>query len=228
MFDKYSIIDLTRSIHTDMPTFPAISKTFLGVYKGHKETVRPDGRSWQANILVMGDHAGTHIDAPLHFNPEGTGIDRMPLEMMMGNAVMQDYSYKKSGEPVTTGEIAENLTRIGVDPTEIKFLLFRTGAAGLYGTDAYMGHYLEIKADAVEWMLDHSIAVFGVDASTVDHASDRATHLLMRKRACYHIENLANLDRLPVDRMFGFFCAPLIMKNASASPLRALALVEKT
>lgn len=227
MFDKYTVVDLTRPIHTDMPTFPAILKTYLGTYKSHKETLWPDGRSWQANILVMGDHAGTHIDAPLHFNPNGTGIDQMPLEMMQGNAVMQDYSYKKSGESVMMDEIVENLNRIRVDPKQLRFLLFKTGAAELYGTDAYMGHYLEIKADGVEWMLDHGIAVFGVDASTVDHASDRATHLLMRKRPCYHIENLANFDRLPVDSMFGFFCAPLIMKNASASPIRALALIEK-
>jgi kynurenine formamidase len=227
MFDKYRVVDLTRPINTDMPTFPAILKTYLGVYKGHKETVRPDGRSWQANILVIGDHAGTHIDAPLHFNPDGIGIDRMPVDLMIGNAVMQDYSYKKSGEPVTTAEIEGNLVRIGVEPKQLKFLLFRTGAAALYGTDAYMRHYLEIKVEAVEWMLDRDIAVFGVDASTVDHASDRATHLLMRKRTCYHIENLANLENLPTDRMFGFFCAPLILENASASPLRALALVEK-
>jgi len=227
MFDNYEVIDLSRPIHTLMPVFPAVPKTYLGAYRNHQESLRPDGISHQSNILVMSDHAGTHIDAPLHFNPVGTGIDQMPLDIMFGNAVMQDFSYKKSGDSVTTGEVKKNLTRVGVDPKDLTYILFRTGAAELYQTDAYMSHYLEITAEAVEWMLDHGILVFGVDASTVDHAKDRATHLLMRKRPCYHIENLTNLHKLPQDRIFTFICAPLILKDSSASPFRALALVPR-
>ena len=76
-------------------------------------------------------------------------------------------------------------------------------------------------------MLDRGILVFGVDSSTCDHAKDKATHMLMRKRVSYHIENLANLDKLPTDRMFTFICNPLLMLNSSAAPFRALALVPK-
>jgi kynurenine formamidase len=210
-----------------MPVFPAISKTYLGVFLGHKDTLRPGNISSQTNILVMCDHAGTHIDSPLHFNPEGTGIDKMPVDNMVGNAVVQDYSSKKNGESITPADIEENLKKIKVDPHDLKYILFRTGAGEYYDTDEYMSKYLEVRADAVEWMLDRGILVFGVDASTVDHGKDRATHMLMRKRVCYHIENLANLDKLPRDRVFTFVCTPLMMLNSSASPFRALALVPK-
>lgn len=225
---SYDVVDLSRPIHTKMPVFPAISKTFLGVYLGHKDSVRPGGISSQTNILVMCDHAGTHIDSPVHFNPEGTSIDKMPVENMVGNAVMQDYSHKKNGESITALEVEENLKKIGVDPRGLKFILFKTGAGEYYETDEYLSKYLEVSAAAVEWMLDQGILVFGVDASTVDHAKDRATHMLMRKRVCYHIENLANLDKLPTDRVFTFVCNPLLMLNSSAAPFRALALVPRT
>jgi kynurenine formamidase len=229
MFENYDIIDLSRPIHTNMPVFPAIPKTYLGVYLGHKESIRPGGNiSHQSNILVMGDHAGTHIDAPLHFNPDGTGIDQMSLQIMVGNAIMQDYSYKKPGDSVTADDVKKNVGRIGVNPRDLKYILFRTGAAEYYQTEEYWGHYLEIRVDAVEWMFDQQILVFGVDASTVDHAKDRATHMLMRKRPCYHIENLRNLDKLPQEWMFTFVCAPLLLKDSSASPIRALALVPRT
>jgi kynurenine formamidase len=208
-----------------MPVFPLLSKTFLGVYLGHKDTLRPGNISSQSNILVMCDHAGTHIDSPVHFNPEGTSIDKMPVDMMVGNAVMQDYSYKKNTESITAAEVEENLKKINVDPRGLKYILFRTGAAEYYDTDEYMSKYLEVRVDAVEWMLDRSILVFGVDSSTCDHAKDKATHMLMRKRVSYHIENLANLDKLPQDRMFTFICNPLLMLNSSAGPFRALALV---
>jgi len=228
MFEGCDVIDLTRPIHTNMPVFPAIPKTYLGVYRGHKETVRPDSAiSHQSNILVMGDHAGTHIDAPLHFNPNGTGIDQMPREIMVGNAVVQDFSYKSPGDSVTADEVKENLERIGLKARDLRYILFRTGASEYYQTDDYWSHYLEIRVDAVEWMLDQGILVFGVDASTVDHARDRATHMFMRKKPCYHIENLTNLDKLPEDRMFTFICAPLLLKNSSAGPIRALALVRR-
>jgi len=221
------VIDLSRPIHTNMPVFPLILKTYLGIYLGHKESFRPPNISSQSNIIVMSDHAGTHIDSPIHFNPEGTSIDQMPLDLMIGNAVMQDFSFKKSGDTVTAQEVKERLDRIRVNPKDLKYILFRTGAAELYNTDQYMSYYLEIHVDAVEWMLDRGIFIFGVDANTCDHAKDKATHMLMRKRPCYHIENLANLDKLPQDRMFTFICAPLLFKGSSASPIRALAIIHE-
>ena len=225
MLEKHDIIDLSRPIHTNMPVFPAILKTYLGVYTAHKDSIKPNGTSHQSNILVMGDHAGTHIDAPLHFNPAGTGIDQMPIELLAGNAVMQDYSDRKPGESVTADDVKKGLERLHINPKDLKYILFRTDAAEYYGTDAYWGHYLEIRADAVEWMLDQGIAVFGVDASTCDHARNRATHMLMRKRTSYHMENLANLDKLPHNKIFTLVCTPLMMVSSSASPVRVLALV---
>jgi len=227
MQGEYHVIDLSRPIHTNMPVFPLVLKTYLGVYLGHKESFRPPDISSQSNIIVMSDHAGTHIDSPIHFNPDGTSIDQMPLDMMVGNAVMQDFSFKNSGDTVTTLEVKERLDRIGVNPKDLRYILFRTGAAELYNTDQYLRHYLEIHADTVEWMLDQGILVFGVDANTCDHAKDKKTHMLMRKRPCYHIENLANLEKLPEERVFTFVCAPLLLRGSSASPIRALALVSK-
>ncbi|HVN23297.1 MAG TPA: cyclase family protein [Syntrophorhabdales bacterium] len=227
MVINHDIIDLSRPIHTNMPVFPAITKTYLGIFTAHKDSVKPNGVSHQSNILVMGDHAGTHIDAPLHFNPAGTGIDQMPVDLLAGNAIMQDYSDRKPGESVTADDVKTRLERYRINPKDLTYILFRTDAAPHYGTEAYWSHYLEIRTDAVEWMLDEGILIFGVDASTVDHAGDRSTHMLMRKRPCYHIENLVNLDRLPQDRMFTFICAPLLMRDSSASPIRAFALVSR-
>jgi kynurenine formamidase len=228
MFEQYDVIDLSRPIHTHMPIFGTAPKTYVGIYRTHKDSFRPPNISSQSNIIVMSDHGGTHIDSPLHFDPDGTSIDKMPTDAMVGNAVMQDFSFKKSGDSVIAEEVKKNLAGIKVNPKDLKYILFRTGAAEYYPTDQYLSHYLEIRADTVEWLLDQGIFIFGVDASTVDHAKDRATHMLMRKRPYYHIENLTNLDKLPQDRIFTFICAPLLLKDSSASPMRALALVPRT
>ncbi len=227
MKEEHEIIDLSRPIHTHMPVFPAIPKTFLGIYKGHQEGLTPPNFSAQTNILVTSDHAGTHIDAPLHFNPDGTGIDQFPVNLLVGPAVMQDFSFKKSGDSVRLEEVKEKLDSIRVNPKELKYVLFRTGAAELFYTDQYLSHYLEIHVDVVAWLADQGVLVFGVDANTVDHARDRLTHLLMKKRTCYHIENLANLEKLPQDRIFTFICNPLVLKGSSGAPFRAFAVVNR-
>ena len=227
MQGEFDIIDLSRPIHTDMPVFPAIPKTFLGVYKGHQEGLLPPSYSAQTNILVTSDHAGTHIDAPRHFNPEGQSIDQFPVDYLIGSAVMQDFSFKKSGDSVRLEEVKQKLDSIKVNPKELKYVLFRTGAAELFYTDRYLSHYLEIHVDAVAWLADQGVLIFGVDANTVDHAKDRLTHLLMKKRMCFHIENLVNLERLPQDRPFTFVCNPLILKGSSGAPFRAFAVVNR-
>ena len=76
------------------------------------------------------------------------------------------------------------------------------------------------------WMAEKGIKVWGVDASTVDHAHDRATHMLLRKLEFYHMENLANLDALPVNCSFMLICVALPFVGATASPLRPIAVIE--
>ena len=72
-------------------------------------------------------------------------------------------------------------------------------------------------------MLDHGIKTFGVDASTIDHAQNSATHMLVREREYYHIENLANVDQV-IGKRFTFIGFPLKLRGASASPIRAVAV----
>ncbi len=220
-------VDLGHPIQTQMPVFPSVLKTFVGVYRSHKESLRPSGVSSQTSILVMSDHAGTHVDAPFHFAPDGKTIERMPLENMVGEAVLLDFSYKKTGDSVTAEEVQQKLREARIDPSRIKVILFKTGAAPLYGTDSYFKHYLEIHHETVRWMARQGITLWGVDASTVDHSHNRTTHMLLRELEFYHMENLANLDALPVNTLFTLACIALPLVGATASPLRPVAILKE-
>ena len=219
-------VDLGRPIQTLMPVFGTVTRTHVGVYRSHQQSLRPGGISSQTSIIVMSDHAGTHVDAPIHFNPEGKTIDQMPLDLMMGDAVVLDFSNKKSGDSVTVEAVQKKLKDASIAPSAIKVILFKTGAAELYGTEQYFKHYLEIHHKAVQWMAENGIKLWGVDASTIDHAHDRATHMLLRKLEFYHMENLANLDALPVNSPFTLICIALPFVGATASPLRPIAILK--
>jgi kynurenine formamidase len=219
-------IDLGHPIKTQMPVFPSVLKTFVGVYRGHEESLRPGGVSSQTSIIIMSDHAGTHVDAPVHFAPGGKTIEKMPMDVMVGDAVLLDFSHKKSGDVITAGDVEQKLKENKIDPASIKAILFKTGAAPLYGTDAYFSHYLEIRHDTVKWMAGRGILLWGVDASTVDSPPGRSTHMLLRELEFYHMENLANLDALPVNTPFTLACIALPLVGATASPLRPIAILK--
>jgi len=150
----------------------------------------------------------------------------MPLELFVRRAIVLDFSYKKSGDSIAAEEVEKKLTDAEVIPGQINAVLFKTGAAPLYGTDEYDKHYLEVSPEAVSWMAEKGIKLWGVDASTVDHAHNKATHMLLRKLEFYHIENLANLEALPVNSPFRLICVPLPFVGATASPLRPIAILE--
>ena len=89
-----TLIDLSREITHKMPrilTHPPIIITPFGT---HEEMREADGYKFSAATLsiAMGDHSGTHVDAPAHFDarPGAKGIDEMPLENFFTEAVCLD------------------------------------------------------------------------------------------------------------------------------------------
>lgn len=105
-------------------------------------------------------------------------------------------------------------------------ILFHTGVSRLWGTPAYKDSIVGIHVDAVAWMLDQGVKVYGLDNQSPDlNVVDLPNHQLLGKREHHHIENLRNLDQIPT-RRFTFFGLPLNLRNATASPIRAVALVE--
>ena len=217
------IVDLSRPTETGMPLYPTICSTYVGTYRGHADTLRPGGVSATHGIIVMSDHAGTHVDAPVHFNPGGITIERVPLDIMYGPALAFDFSCKGAGDSIGPEEVETKFASLRLDPESVKILLFRTGADSLYGKEAYFRHFLDVKPETVIWLLGHGIKLFGVDASTIDGEA-KATHMLLREREFYHIENLTNLDKLG-NSLFTFVGFPLKLTGASASPIRAVAIL---
>src|SRR6202035_3872298 len=78
------LIDLSREIYHKMPRLPQQPMIIISAFTTHEEKRVADGYSFSSAVfsLNMGDHSGTHVDAPVHFDetPGAKGIDEMPLE----------------------------------------------------------------------------------------------------------------------------------------------------
>jgi len=79
--------DLTVPVFEGMPTWPKDPGVSLPLARS---IARGDG----ANVtrLEMGAHTGTHMDAPLHFEPDGYGIDEIPMEVLVGPCRVIDFA----------------------------------------------------------------------------------------------------------------------------------------
>ena len=147
---------------------------------------------------------------------------------MWGEAIWLNFSHKKVGEEISLAELQETLKKDKLKIKQNLIVLFHTGISRLWGKPAYKDSIIGIHVDAVTWMLDQGVIVYGMDWQSLElNVIDLPNHQLLGKREHHHIENLRNIDQIPA-RRFTFFGLPLNLKNATASPIRAVALVELT
>src|ERR1700704_6646068 len=51
-----------------------------------------EGSTVNVGAVTMGVHNGSHADAPFHFEPGAVTIEKMPLEIYLGGAVVVDLT----------------------------------------------------------------------------------------------------------------------------------------
>lgn len=158
--------------------------------------------------ITLGSHTGTHIDAQWHFLQDGNTIDRESLYKFIGEALIIDFSGKKS---ITAEDFS------GYDIRTDDIVLIYTGTSNRV-TDFT---YLEVSA--AEWIVEHKVKCVGVDTASVEKygIKDAPVHKLLLAKNIGVIENLANLEQFAGSRMF-FACLPLPLKGIDGSPARAI------
>jgi kynurenine formamidase len=172
----------------------------------------------------MGLHAGTHVDVPLHFLPGGRDVTQLPPELFFGPAVAID-SPKGPGEDITPRDLA------GCDIREGDIVLFRTGWEARMHTQAFFREeWPGFTAEAVRSLVARKVKAIGGDIASADSPAGIARGAPAHKAALEAglpiFEALVNLDRV-VGRRFTFIGLPLLISGAEASPVRALALLER-
>lgn len=207
----------------------------------------PDGIGLAWEELTVITHAGTHLDAPWHFGSTSSGkkartIDEIPLEWCFSDGVVLDVKHKKTGEAITLEDTKEALAKIGYTLKPFDIVMFMTGADKYLEDPRYTSMHPGVSAEATGWLIDQGIKIMGTDGYGFDKpfpvmgqefkegAGSKAlwpAHFVSREKEYLHIEKLANLDKLP--KPFGFKVAvfPIKIAKASASWVRAVAILEE-
>lgn len=214
MVPKHRMIDLTLPLRRGM----------RGIDWEPKFTVERDG--WNASTLHLYSHAGTHMDAQLHFAAGPETIDRIPLERCSGRARVASLPHTEPKELLTSAHLG-SLTR-SFQPGEV--LLLATGWSRYVDDPAvYRDGLPRVSEELALWCVDRGVKVLGVEPPSVaDVASleelTRVHHILLRGGVTI-VEGLTNLDHL-CDVEAWFVAAPLPIVGGDGCPCRAFALVQ--
>src|SRR3978361_2208887 len=119
------LIDPSRENHHKKAGLPNHPMVIIAPFSTHEEKRVADGYTFSTAVtsLNMGDHSGTHVDAPVHFDerPGAATIDQMPLETFIGDAVCLDLSHKELNTDISIQDLqtAEKVANVEIRPKDI-------------------------------------------------------------------------------------------------------------
>jgi kynurenine formamidase len=227
------LIDLSREIHHKMARLPNHPMVIIAPFSTHEEKRVADGYTFSSAVMSLniGDHSGTHVDAPVHFDerPGAKGIDEMPLENFFTEAVCLDLSHKalKSDISIADLESAERTAGIEIRPKDT-VLLHMDFYRRTYGTEAYITDFPGLTKASATWLGNKEITMFGVEAVSPGRPgrNNFEVHHVCRDMGFTHMEGLINLDQLVGQGRFRFIGFPLKIRGGTASPIRAVAWLD--
>ncbi len=183
------------------------------------------GQWYIMHNMRMVTHSGTHIECPYHINESGADVAAVPLERLIGEAVILDLRGMPAGTEISLAQVQAAVEKAGgFEPGD--FVLLHTGWDRYYGTPEY-GRPPYPSPEAVKWLVAEGVALTGIDTEGAEVPGSEAhvNHHAMLDHGVPHIENLRNMGALTKSRVM-LFAAPLAVAGLESMPLRVVALEE--
>ncbi|CAH1793475.1 unnamed protein product [Owenia fusiformis] len=236
---RSTIVDMTYDLFNGLPQWPGSLRYKLTVVQ---EGPFRDNTFAAQNGLEMTEHTGTHIDAPYHNNKSAWKVNEIPLDRLIGPAVVLDIREKVENTPpgqdatvdITDAMIWEE--KYGEIPNGA-IVIMHSGygkkwpnATAFLGTDNIHDvttlRFPGFGPQLAEWLVkERNIIGIGVDTASTDPGSVYlyyTVHNIISAQNVWGLENIANIDRIPV---YGakMFVMPLRIRGGTGSPVRAYA-----
>ena len=241
---RVKVVDLTQPLGPDTPVIglPPMFAASPGVSIDVISKYDDKGPAWYWNTIRMGEHTGTHFDAPVHWitgrDLPANSTDTIPPGRFIGPACVIDVTDDVARDPdflLTPAQLESWESQHGRIPARA-WVFLRTGWSRREGAA-----FLNVGADgphspgfdaATSRLLAHDRDILGVGVETIGTDAGQAgrfdppfpNHSIMHGAGKFGLASLCNLDQLPPVGAV-VVAAPLKLVNGSGSPLRVLALV---
>lgn len=233
-------IDLTYPFDEQTIYWPTADKFRLDTVS---EGVTENGYYYSAFQFCAAEHGGTHLDAPVHFAEGKQSMDQIPIDRLIGHAVVVDITDKalvNKDYLVSVADFEAWEVTHGALP-EDAIVLLRTGYGKFWpDRESYMGtaeigpeavaklHFPGLDPAAAQWLVEQrKIKAIGLDTPSIDYGQSTLfeSHQILFKADIPAFENVANLEKLPAKGIW-VVALPMKIKNGSGGPLRIVALVK--
>jgi len=198
-----NVTDMTHTLHADFPTF-------FGDQQYFEETLfNYDEHMFNVREIRVNEHTGTHMDAPLHFSPDGQGVDEIPPGRLVCPLAVIDIREKADADAdaqVTPDDLRAWIDAHGDIPAGACVAMMSgwdrhvDDAKFRNADDAGAMHFPGFHVEAAEMLMEEADVVgIAVDTLSLDHgpSPDFAVHYAWLPTNRWGIECLANLGAVP-------------------------------
>lgn len=232
-------VDLTHAFGDSTIYWPT-ADPFELVVEAHGRT---EGGWWYAaNSFSAAEHGGTHLDAPIHFAEGKRAAAEIPLDDLIGPAVVIDVSEAARSDPdLLIGVPALEAWEVRNGPIPRRsIVLLRTGWSERWpDAERYLGtarrgadavaelHFPGLDPDAAAWLVEErQVRAVGIDTASIDHgqSTDFRAHQVLAGADVPIFENVAALESVPATGAW-IVALPMKIARGTGGPLRIVAFV---
>jgi kynurenine formamidase len=237
---RVDVVDLTHAFGPNTiywPTAPSgfrLDRLAFGNTEG--------GYFYSSYAYAAPEHGGTHLDAPIHFSESGRTSDQIPVAQLIAPIAVIDVTAKARNDPdyrLSREDVLANEREHGAI-TAGTIVVLRTGWAARWpNAKQYLGddtkgdasklHFPSFGVEAARYLVqERRVGALGADVASIDYgqSKDFMVHRVAAAANVPGLENLANVDRLPM-RGATMIALPMKIAGGSGGPLRAVALVAR-
>ncbi len=224
------VADLTHVLGPGFPSWPGSAPFTI------TQAVSYENDGYYGSVISYWEHIGTHMDAPVHFAPDGLFVDQLAIENLVVPAAVINITEKARANPdaeVTPDDILAYERRYGRLPANAAVLMASGWGARAGSTEQFRNsdssgtmHFPGFGKDAIDFLLtERNIAGIGVDTMSLDpgNSTTFAVHYTLLATNRWGLENLANLESIPPSGATIFVGAPKVAAG-SGGPTRVMAM----
>jgi len=238
LLERATWVDLTYAFDSTTIYWPTAKPFRLEVVSAQRTAA---GYYYAANNFAAAEHGGTHLDSPVHFAEGKSTTDQIPLQQLVGRAVVVDVSRQADADRdyrITPADL-EAWERVNGRIGEGVIVLFRTGWGSRWPDRArYLGttktgpaavaelHFPGIDPTAAQWLVTRKVRAVGIDTPSLDYGQSTTfyTHQTLFAANIPGFENVAHLSTLPATGVF-VIALPMMIRGGSGGPLRIVAVL---
>ncbi len=231
-------VDLTYAFDSTTIYWPTAKPFRLEVVSAQRT---PAGYYYAANNFAAAEHGGTHLDAPVHFAEGRHPTDQIPLNQLVGPALVVDVSHQADADRdyrITPADVAA-WERAHGSIGAGTIVLFRTGWGSRWPDRArYLGttktgpaavpelHFPGIHPDLARVLVERRVRAVGIDTPSIDYGQSTTfdTHQTLFAADIPAFENVAHLSAVPLTGAF-VIALPFKIRGGSGGPLRIVAVL---